>query len=170
MDQLNEVLVKLTDILNYIVLIFSRITWLEIEIAQLAIIAIISYLAALIILWKIHQKILKKYLNTQKEYTYQYDKLIYIISKEEYTNQRDSSANPIKEILNTPIKNYIANHEIIINAVRKLESDTKQILLSPDTEKTINQLHKKIKNLNTIQKLFWIFLSIITLGAYILFR
>jgi hypothetical protein len=170
MEQLNTFLLKTNDAINYIILIFSRITWLEIWLAQIVLISIICYLIVLFILSKIHHKIYKNYINAQRDCTYQYDNLIYIIAKEESINKADTTVNPIEDILKTPNKNYLDNHDIIINAVRKLETDTKQILLSPEMEKTILALRKKIKNLNTVQKSFWIFLSIITIGIYLLFR
>ena len=78
--------------------------------------------------------------------------------------------NPIADILNSKEKNYFANHNIIIQAIRNLETATNQILLNPETENKIQKLRKKIKNLNTIQKLFWIFLSLITVWVYLIFR
>jgi hypothetical protein len=90
--------------------------------------------------------LLKILLKKKRDLTYQYDNLLYIISKEELATN-NTNQNPIRQILQKKPTNLIANHDNIINSVRKVEELTKQILLSPEIEKSIKKLIRKTKNL-----------------------
>jgi len=46
--------------------------------------------------------------------------------------------------MNAKHKNYLQNHALIIDSIRKLEAETKHILFTPEMEKKIISLRKKI--------------------------
>jgi hypothetical protein len=99
---------------------------------------------------KIHRKLFKRKINAQKECTLEYDNILYLIAQEEYNNAPSilegerGSNSPIHELMNAKHKNYLQNHTLIIDAIRKLETETKHILFTPEMEKRIISLRKKI--------------------------
>ena len=103
---------------------------------------------------KIHRKLFKRKINAQKECTLEYDNILYLIAQEEYKNQDLASTTPIHELFNAKHKDYLRNHKLLVDAIRKLEAETKHILFTPEMEKKILKLRKKIATANIIQKIF----------------
>jgi uncharacterized membrane protein len=114
------------------------------------------------ILIKIHRKLFKKKSEAQKACTFEYDNIIYLIAQEEYKTNSDplvlgpaqrgkggrseaeGGFTPIHALFDTKHKNYLQNHDLILNAIRKLEVENKHILFTPEMEKKIISLRKKI--------------------------
>lgn len=158
---------KIQAILDRILLIFSRITGLTPETSQIVLIVIISYIVWIYILIKIHRIFYKKKLKAQQECTLEYDTILYLIAQEEYKNQTQTSNSPIQKLFET--KNYLQSHTLFIDAIKKLESETNHILLTPEMEKKIHSLKKKISTYNIIQKIFGLLISLATAWIYLLF-
>ena len=174
-------------VIDRAIVIFSRITWMSYEASQILLLVIICYIVGLRILIKIHRKLFRRKINAQKECTLEYDNILYLIAQEEYkTNsvltwdQRESSAagqregwkgfSPIHELFNAKHKDYLQHHTLIIDSIRKLEAETKHILFTPEMEKEILKLRKKIAIYDAAQKIFWILISLATAWIYLLFR
>lgn len=145
---------KASAIIDRAILIFSRITGLSNEMSQLVLLIIICYVVGIYILIKIHRKLFKRKINAQKACTLEYDNILYLIAQEEYKNQGMTSTSPIHELMSAHHQNYLQNHTLIIDAIRKLETETKHILFTPEMEKKIISLRKKIAVANIIQKIF----------------
>gem|GEM_PF-3824084 len=148
MDQVqiyrNIFLEKASAILDRTLVIFSRVTGLSYEASQIVLLVIICYLVGIWILIKIHRKLVRRKVNAQKECTFEYDNILYLIAQEEYKNQGLTSTSPIHELMNGKHKDYLNNHGLLVDAVRKLEAETKHILFTPEMEKKILRLRKKI--------------------------
>ena len=157
-------------VIDRAIVIFSRITWMSYEASQILLLVIICYIVGLRILVKIHRKLFRRKINAQKECTLEYDNILYLIAQEEYKNQGLTSTTPIHELFNAKHKDYLQHHTLIIDSIRKLEAETKHILFTPEMEKEILKLRKKIATANIIQKIFWILISFSTAWVYLLFR
>jgi len=166
-------------IIDRAIVIFSRITGLSNEMSQLVLLIIICYVIGIYILIKIHRKLFKRKINAQKACTLEYDNILYLIAQEEYkTNSIPVDkgglggicTSPIHELMSAHHQNYLQNHTLIIDAIRKLETETKHILFTPEMEKKIISLRKKIWIANAIQKIFGILISLATAWIYLLFR
>ncbi|MBU0625897.1 hypothetical protein KKG31_06160 [Patescibacteria group bacterium] len=127
---------------------------MEYIIAKAVLLGIVCYIIGFIILRKIHKSFLKKKINAQKQCTFEYDNILYLISKEEYKNQSQITNSPIKELFEQKQKNYLLHHDLILNAIRKLETETKQIIYTPEMEKKILRLRKKTALYSGVQKIF----------------
>jgi len=170
---------KASAVIDRAVLIFSRITGLSNEMSQLVLLIIICYVIGIYILIKIHRKLFKRKINAQKACTLEYDNILYLIAQEEYKNNITpigrgqggvQTTSPIHELMSAHHQNYLQNHTLIIDAIRKLETETKHILFTPEMEKKIISLRKKIWIANAIQKIFGILISLATAWIYLLFR
>lgn len=175
-------------VIDRAIVIFSRMTGLSYEMSQIVLIVIICYLVWIYILVKIHRKLFKRKINAQKACVFEYDNILYLIAQEEQKTNSvplETKGNPaqlgkgglggictspIHELMNAKHKNYLQNHQLIIDAIRKLEAETKHILFTPEMEKKIISLRKKIAIANIIQKIFWILVSLGTAWIYLLFR
>lgn len=143
-----------------IILIFSRITGLSDKASQTVLLGIICYIIGIYIIFKIHRKLFKRKIAAQKECTFEYDHILYLIAQTEYSIQGEKSHSPIEELMNAKSKNYLKNHTILMEAIRRLEADTKQILFTPEMERKILVLRKKVARYDATQKIFGIILSI----------
>lgn len=161
---------KANAIIDRAIVIFSRITGMSYEASQILLLVIICYLIGLRILVKIHRKLFRRKVNAQKACTFEYDNILYLIAQEEYKNQGLASTSPIHELFNAKNKDYLKNHKLLVDAIRKLEAETKHILFTPEMEKKILKLRKKIIVADVIQKIFGILISLATAWIYLLFR
>lgn len=156
-------------ILDRIIVIFSRITWWSYDFSGVFLLVLVCYVAWLIVLVVIHRFLLRRKIKWQKACVREYDNIIYLIAQAEYKIQAPSSSSPLQQLFASKHKNYLANHQVIVDAIRKLEAETKQLIFTPEMEKHILKSRKKLAVSNAFQLFFGGMVSLATAGIYLLF-
>lgn len=108
----------------------------------------------------------KRILKFKEKLIYQYDAIFYIMSKYDYQTSGKSSLNLMNEIFALAKPAYLQNHKLIYNAIKKIENDLWQQIISQEIWSKIKILHWRVWS-NTFINRFFKFIMIITLISFV---
>ena len=138
-------------------------------------ILVLVWLVSFLIFLPLHRLSLKKVLKAKKDLVNSVDKVIYLLSKAQYslsekqTLQYDPCFALMKTMFWTWHFEYIDNLDTIKENVKKVEILLKQRVISDDEWNRINKQKKSLKFHTFWKKLFGYELNLVTCGIYNLF-
>ena len=138
-------------------------------------IAILVWFVSFLIFLPLHRLSLKKVLKSKKDLVNSIDKVIYLLSKAQYslsekqTLQYDPCFALMKTMFGSGHFEYIDNLNTIKENVKKVEILLKQRVISDDEWNRINKQKRSLKLHTFWSKLLWYELNLVTCGIYNLF-
>ena len=138
-------------------------------------IAILVRLISFLIFLPLHRLSLKKVLKAKKDLVNSVDKVIYLLSKAQYSLSEDQTLkyDPCFALMKTMFWSghfeYIDNLDTIKENVKKVEILLKQRVISDDEWNRINKQKNSLRLHTFWSKFFWYELNLVTCGIYNLF-
>lgn len=139
------------------------------------IITLIRIFSFLIIL-PLHRRSLRKQKESKIKLTASVDNIIYQLAKAQYnlskkqTLQFDPCFALLKTMFDSGHFEYIDNLQPIKENIKKVETLLKQTVISEEQWKEINLQKTDLKRFQSTSKILWLFMNIVTLYIYKLFR
>ncbi len=160
LEYINIVISRILSMWSYTIFSLSQKWWWEQWIVEYVLFFVIAYLFFIVILHKIYHFLVKSYRRQKTNYFFACDNLIYT-----YQHENISQTQDIQRI-ETIIKDasYDKSYNLFLDKAKTFWWDNKDILI-----KNIKNTHKKYINSSRRKSIYWMFLTIITLGIYSLF-
>ena len=152
-----------------IVHIMTNITWRESNESEIVLLAILWYIVILLLLIRIHRKLLRKHKKIHENIVALYDTIRYQVARAQYGNETIQANKWIDIILTSDHKNYLANAKTIKQEIIDIEQKLGQQIITDNQRKIITKQSKKKHWVSTFVQLIGRGITVITVGIYKLF-
>lgn len=166
---MEKLLTNLEKFRKSIVHIITNITWRESGKAEIILLAILWYIVVILLLVRIHRKLLRKHKKIHENIVMLYDTIRYQVARTQYGNEAIQANKWINTILTADHKNYLANAATIKQEIIDIEQKLGQQIITDNQRKIITKQSKKKHWVSTFVQLIGRGITVITVGIYKLF-
>ncbi len=167
---MQNIVEKLNSFRNEIVHIMANVSGQTEPQAEIILLIILGYIILIIILISIHRRLIKRQIKIHENLVLSYDMIRYQVAKAQYGNPAIQDNGWIKVVIDSEHENYLANFRAIKEEVLSIEQKLWQQIVSWEQRKSISSKTKKKGITTFFAQLIGIFITVITLGIYKLFR
>lgn len=152
-----------------VVHIMANVSWRAEPEAEILLIGILGYSVLLLLLIKIHRRVMKRHKRIHENLVNSYDTLRYQVAKIQYANPAIQNSKWVKVVIEADQKNYLVNAKAIKEEILSIEQTLGQPIVSTDQWNAISRQTKRKHAAKIFVEIIGRLTTLLTVGIYKLF-